>query len=164
MMQLMGPFGDIMSGPKIGTSSYRFRHFLYAAPMGHVEHPGEMTEEERNYLKKLIESYKRNIRPLVRTGDVYHIFPRPDGFNWDGMEYYDPDTSKGVVLIFKPDSKNDTRTIKLKGLNRALKYRITFEDRTNPEVEMSGSLLLDKGISIKIEGTHNAEWMFFDAI
>ena len=65
--------------------------------------------------------------------DFYHIFPRPDDHVWDGIEYHDPTARKGVVFIFKPDSPNDTQTIKLKGLDAKRSYRLTFEQRSNPQ-------------------------------
>ncbi len=71
------------------------------------------TDEEKQAVAACVNTYKTKIRPLIRNADLYHIFPRPDGRVWDGIEYYDPATGKGVVYIFKPDSPNDTQTITL---------------------------------------------------
>jgi alpha-galactosidase len=163
-VQLMTIFGDHVSAGKLGTNSYRFRSYLYAAPCAHIEHPGEMSQEDREYLARLITSYKRNIRPLLRAGDVYHILPRPDGIHWDGIEYYDPDERKGVVMLFKPDSQEDTHVIRLRGLDRDRLYHVHFEDGTNPETDLSGSELIDQGIQVKLVGVYVAEWMFFKSV
>ena len=31
----------------------------------------------------------------MRNADLYHILPRPDGKNWDGVQYYDPASGEG---------------------------------------------------------------------
>ena len=45
---------------------------------------------------------KTKIRPLVRNGNLYHVFPRPDDKEWDGIEYFDPDNQRGAIYVFRP--------------------------------------------------------------
>ncbi len=40
--------------------------------------------------------YNENIKPLVRDADLYHILPRPDGVNWDGIQYADADSKNEI--------------------------------------------------------------------
>lgn len=74
----------------------------------------------RNYLKEYATIYEEKVRPLVREGDLYHVLPGPDGVNWDGVMYADPDSKngiKGALFLFKPsEGAEDTRTIRLEGL------------------------------------------------
>jgi hypothetical protein len=163
-VQLMTIFGDHVSAGKLGTSSYRFRSYLYAAPCAHIEHPNEMSLEDRAYLARLIATYKRSIRPLLRKGDVYHILPRPDGIHWDGIEYYNPIDGKGVVMLFKPDSSEDTQVIRLRGLERTKTYTIHFDDGTNPDFDATGAELIDSGFTVRLEGAYVAEWIFFQPV
>jgi alpha-galactosidase len=163
-VQLMTIFGDHVSSGKLGTNSYRFRSYLYAAACAHIEHPGEMSKEDCQYLARLIATYKQKIRPLLRSGDVYHILPRPDGVHWDGIEYYDPATCKGVVMVFKPASQEDTQVIRLRGLDREQVYQVYFEDGTNPVVEAPGAELIDRGLLVRLAGNYVAEWIFFQPV
>lgn len=150
-----------------GALVYDFRSAALAAFMWWFDSPsptngGEpWTEEERKAIAGEVETYKTHLRPLIRKGDLYHIFPRPDDRNWDGIEYYDPAAKKGVVYIFKPAAGTETRTIKLRGVDAKAEYRITFEDGTNPTVEMTGEELAD-GISVTLKGASVSELMFFE--
>ncbi|MBQ6809232.1 MAG: alpha-galactosidase, partial [Clostridia bacterium] len=61
-----------------------------------------------DYYKKYCDMYELKVRPLVREAELYHILPRPDGVNWDGMMYADPDSEneiKGLVFLFKPSEQ-----------------------------------------------------------
>ena len=145
---------------------------------GYPGHVAPWTEEQKQDIKKAVNTYKTRIKPLIRTANVYHIFPRPDGIHWDGIEYYDPGSKKGVVYIFKPILNdiepvpglkkivpllNDTTNhIKLKGIDPNLNYRLTFEDGTNKEAVTKGSELLEKGITVTLHYGITSELMFIE--
>ena len=150
-------------------------------PIGPNGYPGHMapwTEEQKQEVKKAVNTYKTRIRPLIRKANVYHIFPRPDGVHWDGIEYYSPDSKKGVVYIFKPKLNDNastpglkqmnpplndtTNTIKLKGLDPNINYYITFEDGTNKTTVIKGSELLQKGITVTLHNGITSELMFIE--
>jgi hypothetical protein len=120
------------------------------------------TDEERAAVKAAVATYKARIRPLVRNADLYHILPRPDGKNWDGIEYYVPATRKGVVYLFKPAAGTDTMSIRLRGIDAGTRYRVTFEDGTNPAVEKTGEELA-KGLDVTLKGECVSELVFLDA-
>jgi alpha-galactosidase len=69
----------------------------------------------REVARRHIALYKQ-LRPLIRDGDVYHILPQPTGRDWDGIEYYDPERGQGVAFIFRPRSPDARRRIRLAGL------------------------------------------------
>jgi parallel beta-helix repeat protein len=52
-----------------------------------------------------VNTYKTKIRPLVSTGNLYHVLPRPDDKVWDGVEYFDPAAKKGTVYVFRPNAE-----------------------------------------------------------
>ncbi len=107
------------------------------------------------YCEKYFNMYNNKIKPLIRNGDLYHILPRPDGTNWDGMMYADADSQnkiKGVVFLFKPSAGvGATKNIKLRGLNPQKNYLLTFEDRKEQNTVLSGSVLMNNGISVRID-------------
>ncbi|HPS54723.1 MAG TPA: GH36 C-terminal domain-containing protein, partial [Sedimentisphaerales bacterium] len=103
--------------------------------------------------------YKTRQRPILRGGDVYHILPMADGINWDGLEFFNTGINKGSVFLFKPSTKavdGDSKLIKLKGLDRNTSYTLTFQDRTNLNCTMTGSSLMDSGITVSAMTGDNA--------
>ena len=163
MMQLLTQFGDVCSGgkPPEHTPSYRFRSFLLAAPCAHIELPDEMSAEEAAVLKRLIAQYKNRVRPLVRYADVYHVLPRPDGHNWDGLELYNPNTEAGMLTVFRPDHEQAQIKVPLRGLDENARYKVEYDDVTLPEAEYSGRELMHGGVPVRLDTPFSAEWVFF---
>ena len=169
--QLEGCLGstDGAYRPK-GTAGmkFAFRTVSMGAPEWFIDAPNggngsaPWTQEEKDAVKTSVATYKNKIRPLVRNADLYHILPRPDGKNWDGIQYYDPLTKKGVAYLFKPAAGTDSTVIKLRGVEPKTTYRVTFEDGTNPSVEKTGAELA-KGIEVTLKGSPVSELLFLDA-
>ncbi len=109
----------------------------------------------RDYVKEYSTMYEEKVRALVRDGDLYHILPRPDGVNWDGVMYADSDSSneiKGAVFLFKPsENTSETYTVKLDGLDAETTYKLTFEDRDEQNCTVKGSELMKTGITVSIK-------------
>ncbi len=107
------------------------------------------------YFKEYTAIYKEKVRPLVRYGSLYHILPRPDGKNWDGVMYADPDSEnniKGVVFLFKPSAEvSDTYKVIFEGLYEDTVYKLTFEDRPEQNCTATGSELMTNGINVEIK-------------
>ena len=120
------------------------------------------TQQEKGALKACVDVYKSKIRPLVREADLYHIFPRPDGQNRDGIEYYDPTGGKGVVYLFQPSDQPTTEPIRFKGLDPTRMYRINFADGTHPSAIKSAAELIDKGLPVDLKGAEVSELIFLE--
>lgn len=102
------------------------------------------------YLFKYYKMYNEKIKPLVRNAELYHILPRPDCVNWDGVEYFDPDTGSGAVFLFKPtDAEGQEKTICLRGLDAGASYSLVFEDRPEQNKTLTGAELA-AGIAVTI--------------
>ena len=108
-------------------------------------------------------TYKTKIRPLVRNADLYHILPRPDGKNWDGIQYFDPATQQGVIYLFKPSAVSDTIILKLRGVEPGRRYRVTFEDGSNPAAEKTGEVL-SKGFEVTLKGAPVSELVWIKKV
>lgn len=108
-----------------------------------------------DYYKEYCDMYENKIRPLVRNGELYHILPRPDGVNWDGMMYADPDSEneiKGLVFLFKPSQDTtDIQNVVFKGLDKDTVYNLTFEDRPQQNTSATGEELMTNGINVEIK-------------
>ena len=175
--QLMGCLGSTDGGYRPRGAAgikFAFRTMSMGAPEWFIDAPNggnspkgstPWTDQEKAILKAAVATYKTRIRPLVRNADLYHILPRPDGKNWDGIQYYDPAARKGVVYLFKPAAGADTAsvsTLKLRGIDPATRYRVTFEDGSNPDVVKTGEDLA-RGLEVTLKGDGISELMFLDA-
>ena len=68
-----------------------------------------------------------------------------------------------MVYIFKPAAQPDTMTIRLRGVQQDARYRVTFEDGSNPPVDKRGDELT-AGIDVTLAGEGVSELMFFEEI
>ena len=170
--QLEGCVGSTNGGfrPKCAAGMrFAFRSTSLGAVEWFIDAPTGMngsapwTDDEKAAVKAAVETYKTRIRPLVRNADLYHILPRPDGTNWDGIQYHDPATGKGVVYLFKPSAVADTIALKLRGVDPGRRYRVTFEDGTNPAVEKTGAELA-KGLEVTLKGAPVSELVWIEEI
>jgi alpha-galactosidase len=106
--------------------------------------------------------YKTRLRPLIREANLYHLFLRPDGVDWDGLQYYNPASRKGAVLLFKPNNKVDTRRVCLKGLDRHRLYALSFQDRLVQNARKTGAELMEDGWDVTMAGTNVSEIVWID--
>lgn len=149
---------------------FAFRAMSMGAPEWFLDAPNggngndPWTEEEKAAAKRAVQTYKTKIRPLVRRADLYHVFQRPDGQRRDGIEYYDPESGKGVVYVFQPSDDAEKGPIRLKGLERDRTYRVNLEDAAQGPSLMLGAELMDKGLSVELEGDGLSELVFFELV
>jgi hypothetical protein len=164
---LDGAWGELQASGSV----YEFRSSSMGAAYWHPDAPNGgnggpvWSVRHKADIKRAVATYKNRLRPLIRNADLYHIFPRPDGLHWDGVEYFDPAAKRGVVCLFKPaeGNGNDATNVKLRGLRPDARYRVTFEDGTNAAVEKSGAELIG-GMDVRLCGGMVSELMFFEEI
>ena len=105
-------------------------------------------------LEEYTDIYSNRVKPLIRDGDLYHILPRPDGKNWDGVMYADADSQneiKGVIFVFKPDpAAGDSVTFRLRGLYADKTYSLSFDDHPGLNLSATGAELMEKGVTVTI--------------
>lgn len=101
----------------------------------------------REVARRHVALYKQ-LRPLMRDGDVYHILPQANGRDWDGLQYYDPRRGQGVVFLFRPKSPVSHRRIRLAGLEEG-PYEIRTEGETTVTT-MRGTTLKEEGLDVTL--------------
>ncbi len=149
----------------------RIENFLYMLRSGMMgwltvmQDTTSWTPEQHNAAKAEIALYKQRLRPLIRDADLYHISARADGVHWDGMEYFDPRSKRGVVYAFHSSSTHEAQhRFVLRGLLPNAHYRLHFRDHTSPDRVMSGTELLRSGMLVNLPAPDSSELIFFSEI
>ncbi len=152
---------------KPGPSLATFKTMLRSGMMGWCTlmcDTGAWSAEQHNAAKRQIEIYKRWIRPLINKGDLFHISTRPDDARWDGMEYVDSKTGKGIVFAFRGSSAGEARHVfKLKGLDRGRSYAVSSEDGSVPPGQATGAKLMEEGLAVELSAPGASELIYLQA-
>ncbi len=124
--------------------------------MGAVMLSSWTVDIDRDVYARYCTMYNEKIKPLVREADLYHVLPRPDGINWDGIQYADKDSEneiKGCLFVYKPtNNEGETKNIKLRGLYEDRDYILTSEDSRFEPVTVNGKVLMEEGFDMTIKG------------
>jgi hypothetical protein len=114
--------------------------------------------------KEELQLYKSQLRPLIRSADLYHVSQRPDGKGWDAMEYVDHSGKRGVLYAFHgTDVSKRTSRCLLEGLQPSRSYRLEFHDHSAPDRTVSGAELMRDGINLSLPVANSSELVFFAA-
>jgi hypothetical protein len=109
--------------------------------------------------------YKKVLRPLIRDADLYHVSPRPDGVHWDGVQYFDPKRGRGVLYAFRGTTSDEAaHSFLLQGVRPGRQYRLRFQDHSAADRLVSGSDLLNKGLTVVLPLPQTSELVFFDEL
>jgi len=123
----------------------------------------EWTDEERESAKRAVAIYKSWVRPILQDAHVYHILPRPDGVNWDGMFYWSPRLNRGTLYVFHPDSSEGREEIRLRGLEAARRYWVWSEDGSVAVGEMAGADLMARGLTVRLPSRYSSDLVYLQA-
>jgi hypothetical protein len=146
-----------------GTNTANFKYMLRSGMMGWCTIMLDMSKwnaEQRAAAKRQFEIYKAELRPLIAHGNLHHVSERPDGMNWDGMQYVSPDLGKGVLFAFRGTTKQKSHTFKLKRLAPQKEYDISFEDGTGKPLKLSGGQLMQDGVTVSLPDINSSEIIF----
>jgi hypothetical protein len=109
--------------------------------------------------------YKRRLRPLIRSADLYHVSQRPDGLGWDGVEYFSKRQRRGVLYAFRGSSLGESaHRFKLRGLDAEQRYRISFAQGGNQGIAtLSGQDLMRSGVDVDLREPNSSALVFINA-
>jgi hypothetical protein len=148
-------------------SVYEFRSSSMGAAYWHPDAPNGgnggpvWTASQRTLVREAVETYKTRLRPLIRTANLYHVFPRPDDKAWDGVEYFDPVSKKGAVFVFRPGSPDAAREIRFKGLDAKTAYWLWCEDGSIAPARRTGESLMQAGLRLVLPQPFTSDIVFF---
>ncbi len=121
------------------------------------------TGGQREAAKQAIALYKQKLRPLIRDARLYHVSQRPDGVHWDGIQYWDPASHRGVLYAFRGRIEDEDRhRFVLRGLDPAKRYRLHFQDGSSPDMIVAGGHLMKDGLVVHLPHPLSSELMFIE--
>ncbi|MGN2254924.1 alpha-galactosidase [Frateuria sp. GZRe12] len=145
-----------------------FRYMLRSGMMGWFTvmiDTNRWTPAQHAATAREIAFYQSTLRPLIRTADLYHVGPRPDGKGWDGTEYFDGVRDQGVVLAFHgSDPAPGVFRFKLRGLRAGHRYRVLFRDHTSPDRVVDGRELMGAGLAVSLPTPESSELVVIEGV
>jgi len=144
-----------------------FRYMLRSGMMGWLTimiDTSSWSPEQRAEARREIDLYKKELRPLIRDANLYHISPRPDGMHWDGIEYWDAHRQGGVVYAFHGTMEQEkTHSFALQELQPSARYRLRYFDHSSPDRTSSGRELTERGLQVTLPLPNSSELIFIEA-
>jgi hypothetical protein len=145
-----------------------FRYMLRSGMMGWLtimSDTNAWSSEQHAEARKEIDLYKKELRPFIRDAALYHVSPRPDGVQWDGIEYWDSDRQRGVVYAFRGTTEEEkTYSYVLQGLQPAGRYLLKFYDHTSRDHTVTGRELMTRGLKVALSLPNSSEVIFIEAL
>ena len=145
----------------------RIENFLYMLRSGMMgwttimQDTTAWTAQQHAVAQEEFATYKKDLRPLIRDANLYHISSRPDGVHWDGVEYFNPADGQGVIYAFRGSvAKEKTHTFRLSGLSAVKRYQLQFHDHTSFDTVVSGRDLMQKGLTVNLSLPISSELIF----
>ena len=112
-----------------------------------------------------IAFYKSTLRPLIRSADLYHVGPRPDGKGWDGTEYFDAGRDTGVLYAFHGSvAAPGAFRFRLRGLRGNGHYRLHFRDGSSSDRVADGSALMESGVAVTLPLANSSELVQIEGV
>ena len=145
-----------------------FRYMLRSGMMGWLSIMIDTTSwdaQQHVAAKEEVEVYKSQLRPLIRDANLYHISERPDGVRWDGLEYFDARTRRGVVYAFRGSTEAEAEhKFVLRGLDPASRYQLRFHDHSAGDQIINGHELMKTGFAVQLPSANSSEIIFLEEL
>ena len=146
-----------------------FRYQLRSGMLGWfslMQDTSQWSPEQRTEARVQFALYKSVLRPLIREADLYHVAERPDGVQWDGIEYYSGKLRRGVLYAFRGTAPDEpTHRFRLLGLKFGSRYRLKFQDQgAAANLVLAGQSLMQEGIEVTLGLPLSSELIFFEEV
>ena len=123
--------------------------------------PKNMTEQEVEFSKKAVETYK-SIRPVVQQGDLYRLISPYDNKSVASLMYVTPEKERAVFFAYKTyhSYAQVLPRFKMNGLDASKNYRITELNQDADALSgldgkiISGAVLMNEGIELPLKNEY----------
>lgn len=125
--------------------------------------PKNMTEEEKDFCRRAINTYKE-IRPIVQQGDIYRLLSPYDNLSAASLMYVSPEKDDAVYYWWKTETfvNQQLPRVKMAGLNPDKSYTVTELNRIDNTPlpyegkSFTGRFLMDNGLEMPLD--HNVDY------
>ena len=125
--------------------------------------PKNMTEEERAFSKKAVETYK-SIRPVVQQGDLYRLISPYDNKSVASLMYVTPEKERAVFFSYKTyhSYAQVLPRFKMSGLDANKNYMITELNQDPNSLSgldgkvISGAILMNQGVELPLKNEYSS--------
>lgn len=148
-----------------GKDVAQFKAMLRSGMMGWCTIMTDTTQwsaQQKAAARRQFALYKSELRPLIQHADLYHVSDRPDGARWDGIEYFDPESQRGVLFAFRGTTPDAEHLFRLKGLDPATTYHITSANGGIAAKDQSGQSLRDGGLKVTLGESQTSDLIFLN--
>lgn len=132
--------------------------------------PAKMTDEEKEFARKAIATYKE-IRPVVQQGDLYRLISPFDKTGHAALMYVSPDKGRAVWFGYKLEHFRNMPfpTFRMAGLNPDKRYTVTelnVEGKPIPQSGMTfcGAFLMENGLEFSLGNEYASRVLEIKAI
>ena len=172
-MALPPEYVDRLLGGQTGQSTAEFdfqaRQLLFMQPKFGFLYPigSQPNPIFMKRTKHWIELYKNFVRPYIDTSRIYHHTPEISGLDphgWGVIELVSEDRTKGICGLFQLSAPTQPEyELRLRGLDVSRRYRVTFDNSGQTSV-VDGFLLMEQGITVRLEGALTSELLVLEAV
>jgi alpha-galactosidase len=146
-----------------------FRYQLRSGMLGWfslMQDTSQWSPQQRTEARVQFALYKSVLRPLIREADLYHVAERPDGVQWDGIEYYSGKLRRGVLYAFRGTAPDEpTHRFRLLGLKSGSRYRLKFQDQSAAaNLVLAGQSLMQEGVEVTLGLPLSSELIFLEEV
>ncbi len=107
----------------------------------------------RDRIRTHIETFRRLVRPFVRTADVHRLTGAPrrfgEGERWAAAQYAQPDGGEHLVFVFRLTGGKPAQVVRMHALDPDQTYDVHWQDAQRDEVR-SGEELLTAGLELAL--------------
>ena len=134
-----------------------FGHFTIH---GVIDRMNEYSMEAMANIRREIELYKNEIRPIFSKSNLYHhtkFVPYLEKPEWIVWELSSINKDKSIIQFYKlNNANNNTYTIKPRGILSSKKYDV-YLDNTQEHYTINGHKLINDGLSVTLYGNLESE-------
>lgn len=133
--------------------------------------PKNLTEDERIMARNAIAEYKRWLRPLIVSGDLYRLISPYDNDFYASEMFVSKDGRRAALYVWcmDYDAKRSRPVLRLRGLDPSAKYRLTelnSDKRTllGSQEIFTGDFLMNVGVVSSICKPYQSGVYYFEAV
>ena len=172
-MALPPEYVDRLVGGQFGNSTaeydFQWRLLLFVRPTFGFFHPlgAAWNPHVLARTRHFVDLYRNFVRPYMAGGRIFHHTPvveNPEPKGWGVLELASRDRTRAICGLFQLSAPTQPEyLLRLRGLDVGQRYRVTF-DSTGRSCEVDGFVLMQQGITIRLEGALSSELLQIEGV